>query len=304
MDPIYNMKPKDFFFQLFKQSDWLTKLIFINVGAFVLLWLVEIISAVTSTQLYGFTLENISVSTNWHVLIRKPWTILSYMFFETSFINLFCNLLILSCFGRIFIELMNDKRLLATYVLGGVSGVLFAIIISVPLSTLGMIVLGPTTAILAVMVAIATYFPNYKVYLAFFGEVSLKVLAIIIAIIELMPILSLTRQGVPLTFLAPIFCKIGGMLYGFFWAMLLKNGTDISAWFIQLIDRTPPKKTPQFTINKGSRRQRDESYVDFEEVTEDVSQEEIDRILEKISQTGYDSLTKEEKESLFKQSKK
>lgn len=304
MDPIYNMKPKDFFFQLFKQSDWLTKLIFINVGAFVLLWLVEIISAVTSTQLYGFTLENISVSTNWHVLIRKPWTILSYMFFETSFINLFCNLLILSCFGRIFIELMNDKRLLATYVLGGVAGVLFAIIISVPLFTLGMIVLGPTTAILAVMVAIATYFPNYKVYLAFFGEVSLKVLAIIIAIIELMPILSLIRQGVPLTFLAPFFCKIGGMLYGFFWATLLKKGTDISAWFIQLIDRTPAKKTPQFTVNKGSRRKRDESYVDFEEVTEDVSQEEIDRILEKISQTGYDSLTKEEKETLFKQSKK
>lgn len=304
MDPIYNMKPKDFFFQLFKQSDWLTKLIFINVGAFVLLWLVEIISAVTSTQLYGFTLENISVPTNWHVLIRKPWTILSYMFFETSFINLFCNLLILSCFGRIFIELMNDKRLLATYVLGGVAGVLFAIIISVPLSTLGMIVLGPTTAILAVMVAIATYFPNYKVYLAFFGEVSLKVLAIIIAIIELIPLFSLTRQGVPLTFLAPIFCKIGGMLYGFFWATLLKNGTDISAWFIQLIGRTPAKKTPQFTVNKGSRRKRDESYVDFEEVTEDVSQEEIDRILEKISQTGYDSLTKEEKETLFKQSKK
>ena len=304
MDPIYNMKPKDFFFQLLKQSDWLTKLIFINVGAFVLLWLIEIISAVTSTQIYGFTLANISISTDWHILIRKPWTLLSYMIFETSFLNLFCNLLIFTCFGRIFIELMNDKRLLATYVLGGIAGVLFAIIISIPLSAAGMIVLGPTTAILAVMVAIATYFPNYKVYLAFFGEVSLKVLAIIIAVIELMPLLSLSRQGVTTPFLAPIFCKIGGMLYGFLWAKLLKNGTDISAWFIKLIDRTPAKKTPQFTVNKGSRRQRDESYVDFEEVTEEVSQEEIDRILGKISQTGYDSLTKEEKETLFKQSKK
>ena len=298
------MKPKDFFFQLFKQSDWLTKLIFINVGAFVLLWLIEIISAVTSTQVYSYSLANIAVSTNWQVLIRKPWTILSYMFFETSFINLFCNLLILTCFGRIFIELMNDKRLFATYILGGVAGVFFAVMVSTPLSALGMNVLGPTTAILAVMVAIATYFPNYKVYLAFFGEVSIKVLALIIALIELLPALSLIRQGAPMSFYAPIFCKVGGILYGFIWAKFLKNGTDISAWFIQLIDKAKNKQKPTFTATKSYKKQRDESYVDFEEVTEVVSQEEIDRILGKISQTGYDSLTKEEKETLFKQSKK
>ena len=283
----------------FKSGDSLTKLLLINGAAFLLLWIIEIIASISSTGIYSFTLHNIAVPTAVMALLKKPWTIITYMFFETSFINLMCNMLLLFWFGRILVDITNERKLTAIYVLGGFSGVLLPILVGSPANGF---LLSPIASILAVIAATATYAPNYRVFLLLFGEVSLKILAIIIVAIELLPMIHLASQSSP-QLLALSLCKLGGVAFGVCWALCYKKGTDIAHWFetflTQLTNRNKTKNTFTYTRNN----KRDEEYVSYEEVTK-TNQEDIDRILKKIAESGYNSLTKEEKETLFKQNNK
>ncbi len=290
--------------RLFKQGDIITKLLIINTIAFILLWIVEIIGSISHTNVYSSVLQNIAVPTNIQALVRKFWTIATFLFFDTSFFSYFCNMIILTWTGRIFLNFMNEKKLLATYILGGLSGLLLSVLCSTFSvdSSNAMVILGPSAAVLAILTAVATYAPNYKIYLLFFGEVSLKIFAIIFAALECIPLLSALAQGPNPHILFITMYQVGGLLYGFMWAYLLRKNIDISLWFLKIINKiensSKEKKGPVLHTN----RHRDEEYVSYEEVRYD--EENIDKILEKISKSGYDSLTKEEKETLFKQSKK
>lgn len=283
----------------FKSGDSLTKLLLINGAAFLLLWIIEIIASISSTGIYSFTLHNIAAPTAVMALLKKPWTIITYMFFDTSFINLMCNMLLLFWFGRILVDITNERKLTAIYVLGGFSGVVLPILVG---SSANGFLLSPIASILAVIAATATYAPNYRVFLLLFGEVSLKILAIIIVAIELLPMIHLASQSSP-QLLALSLCKLGGVAFGVCWALCYKKGTDIAHWFetflTQLTNRNKTKNTFTYTRNN----KRDEEYVSYEEVTK-TNQEDIDRILKKIAESGYNSLTKEEKETLFKQNNK
>ena len=283
----------------FKSGDSLTKLLLINGAAFLLLWIIEIIASISSTGIYSFTLHNIAAPTAVMALLKKPWTIITYMFFDTSFINLMCNMLLLFWFGRILVDITNERKLTAIYVLGGFSGVVLPILVGSPANGF---LLSPIASILAVIAATATYAPNYRVFLLLFGEVSLKILAIIIVAIELLPMIHLASQSSP-QLLALSLCKLGGVAFGVCWALCYKKGTDIAHWFetflTQLTNRNKTKNTFTYTRNN----KRDEEYVSYEEVTK-TNQEDIDRILKKIAESGYNSLTKEEKETLFKQNNK
>ena len=283
----------------FKSGDSLTKLLLINGAAFLLLWIIEIIASVSSTGIYSFTLHNIAAPTAVMALLKKPWTIITYMFFDTSFINLMCNMLLLFWFGRILVDITNERKLTAIYVLGGFSGVVLPILVG---SSANGFLLSPIASILAVIAATATYAPNYRVFLLLFGEVSLKILAIIIVAIELLPMIHLASQSSP-QLLALSLCKLGGVAFGVCWEKKNKKGTDIAHWFetflTQLTNRNKTKNTFTYTRNN----KRDEEYVSYEEVTK-TNQEDIDRILKKIAESGYNSLTKEEKETLFKQNNK
>ena len=98
------------------------------------------------------------------------------------------------------------------------------------------------------------------------------------------------------------------MAFGFLWAKLFKQGSgfDISLWFLRIMTRIQKERNPKPTFTATKRCQyNEESYVSYEEVKDDdAAQEEIDRILDKISKSGYDSLSQKEKETLFKQGKK
>ena len=292
----------------YSQGDNLTKLLLINSLAFIVLWIVEIIGDLFFDSLYSSVLNNISAPSSILLLLKKPWTILTFLFFDTSFISLMFNLLILFWMGRIFIDITDEKRLVAIYLLGGLSGLLFAICWT-SISHFGAALLGPSAAIFAVMVAAATYAPNYRIYLLFFGEVSLKICVIIIAVLECLPLISVfTGKASPDVTTTTIY-QLGGMAFGFLWAKLFKNGsgTDISLWFLRIMTRiqTERKSKPTFTATNRSRY-KEETYVSYEEVNDDdeATQEEIDKILDKISKSGYDSLSKKEKETLFKQGQK
>lgn len=284
----------------FKSGDSLTKLLLINGAAFLLLWVIEIIASISSTGMYSFSLQNIAAPTALMALLKKPWTIVTYMFFDTSFINLMCNMLLLFWFGRILVDITNERKLTAMYVLGGFSGVLLPVLVGSTTNASGLL-LSPIASILAVIAATATYAPNYRVFLLLFGEVSIKILAIIIVAIELLPMIHLASQSSP-QLLALSLCKLGGVAFGVCWALCYKKGTDIAHWFEKLLTQLTNSNKTKNTFTYTRKNKRNEEYVTYEEVTK-TNQEEIDRILKKIAESGYNSLTKEEKETLFKNNK-
>lgn len=290
----------------FKYGTALNRLIFINIAVFLCINIVYVFSwlftGAKESTVVLWLLENIQTYLNPHDLLRKPWTLITYMFVHEGFLHLLFNMLWLFWFGRIFTELLKGKRLTAVYILGGIFGALFAVAMIQVIPALrqslagGMPMIGASAAVLAVVAATATYFPNYQVYLLFFGQVRLKYLALVMFVIDIISIPGSNAGG--------HLSHIGGALFGFVWALQLKQGNDITAWFVRLCDWITSLFTAKPKMRVRYRNAKSNiSDVQFEEVgtKATASQTEIDTILDKISKQGYDSLTKREKEVLFKQ---
>lgn len=214
------------------------------------------------------------------------YTILTYQFFHGGFLHLLFNMLWLYWVGRIFLDFLKPRQFHFVYLAGGFAGaILFGLafnIFPVFISGIsGQIIIGSSAAVMAIIVATATLVPDYSIRLLFFGDVKLKYLAIAYIVLDLIGTTSANAGG--------SFAHIGGAIIGFTYIKMLQNGTDWSNLF---------KKKPKLRVvkNNGTKpsAKRKESSVD---------QSEIDSILDKISKSGYDKLTKEEKETLFKASK-
>ena len=199
--------------------------------------------------------------------------------------------------GLLFNEYLGEKRLLWTYIAGGITGALFFLlafnVFPVFESIAGVAVaLGASASVLAIIIAVATYVPDYTVQLLFIGRVKLKYVAIIFVIIDLLSIPSGNSGG--------HIAHLGGAAWGFVYALVLRNGTDLYRFF-NFSAIVAQKKNKYSTENTTQKRPfSDDEYNDRRK----KSQERIDEILDKISKSGYSSLTKEEKELLFKTSKK
>ena len=200
-------------------------LILINSATFLLLWIVDSVSewdgfsAPTPTEkIY----EVVSVSSNLHILIHKPWTMLSYMFVEFYSVVFIWNMLILAFFGQIFLKTFSDKQLLATYVGGGFVGFLFALIMAYP--TGGFIYFGHTPAIIAIIVSITVYSPKYKIHI-FSIEIPIILITAFVILMELIfnflppwrPYTRVIRDKVYFYPASAGLLLFGGILYGFLW---------------------------------------------------------------------------------------
>jgi len=292
-----------------RKGNVLYRLIFINIAVFVVLgvWFV-IIRLFTP----GITLEGLRLSFSDSVLkflmvpslprelLFRPWTIVTYMFTHFNLWHILFNMLILYWFGRIFMQYLTSKQLMSTYLLGGLAGAaLYILFINGFLGLreyMGGAMLGASAAIMAVVVAIAVYVPNYTIYLFFLGPVRLKYIAIGFVIIDVLMIASDNAGG--------NIAHLGGAIYGFWFITRLKKGKDPGLWISRMMDKlvTLFKPRPRLNVSyrKTARRVSDEEY-NRRKVSE---QKEVDRILDKIAKGGYESLTKSEKETLFKMSNK
>ncbi|MDR0941823.1 MAG: rhomboid family intramembrane serine protease [Bacteroidales bacterium] len=290
----------------FTQGNALNRLILINIAVFAIIKIFGLLSwLITQSATSVFTvavITNVQTYLNPEVLIRKPWTLFTYMFVHEGFLHLLFNMLWLFWFGRIFIDLLKGKRLFAVFTLGGIFGALFAVAGFAVIPALhhnmvgGVPMIGASAAVIAIVIATATYFPNYQVYLLFFGQVRLKYLAIVMVALDLISLPGLNSRGV--------LSHLGGALFGFVWAWQLKQGNDIAAWFVRLCDWIVQLFEPKPKMRVTYRNQKSNiSDVKYEDVGHKVaaSQAEIDAILDKISKNGYDSLTKKEKDLLFRQ---
>jgi hypothetical protein len=187
---------------------------------------------------------------------------------------------------------------LSNYLLGGLAGALFYILFVNGFpglrEHLGSSMLGASASIMAIVVAISFYVPNYTLYMLFIGPVRLKYIAIAFIVLDILMIASYNAGG--------HIAHLGGALYGYLFITRFRKGSDIGNWLINLLDKAvalfKPRPRLNVTYRKTATRVSDEEF----NKNKATQQKEIDRILDKIAQGGYESLTKKEKETLFKMS--
>jgi membrane associated rhomboid family serine protease len=288
----------------FERGSVLTRLIYINLGLFVV---VRVLMGVI--VLAG---GNADVILNWLAmpaemtkLITRPWTVVTYMFLHYSFLHILFNLFALYWFGRIFAKFLTGNNLLSVYVLGGLAGaaVYFSAYNLFPFLTpekASAMVLGASAAIYAILVAVAFIVPNYTIYIPFISQVKIKWLAIAFIVLDLISLPAGQNMGGHIA-------HLGGALFGYTYAVQHRQGNDITKWFekilLSFVSVFKQKTKMHVSYKRPSGRRRPETDMEYN-ARKKAEQDEINRILDKVSTSGYGSLTKREKEILFKSSNK
>jgi membrane associated rhomboid family serine protease len=235
--------------------------------------------------------------------LRKPWSLLTYMFLHRDLFHLLGNMLMLYFGGRIFTDFLGNQRIVALYFGGGIAGALLYMLLynTIPMfadAGLNANLIGSSAAVLAIFFAIASYLPNYEVSLILIGPVRLKYIALFLFILDLLSIDKSNPGG--------HIAHIGGALFGIAYATGLRKGYDFTSSFNKMINKLG-NLFSQSSKNKASNmkvayKQAETQKAKAAKVAKN-KQEIIDAILDKISKSGYDSLTKEEQETIFKMSK-
>ncbi len=269
--------------QSFSEGTITIKLIYVNIAVFVFVLLSEVVSRVCGLP---FVLNELMMPTSIHQFLFKPWTALTYMFVHHSFIHIFFNLMCLYWFGRMAEQFLGEHIVLRVYLIGGLVGAATCLLWDA-IWPMYSVMLGASAAILALMTLVATSYPNYMVSVVFVGQVKLKYYALFFAIIYMLLILDGTNN------LGGNVAHLGGMAAGYFLAKRWqKNGVPTAT--------TKHKDyKAKMTVSYG----RPLSDMEYNQKRTEHTRE-VDRILEKIKQTGYDSLTSQEKQTLFTESKK
>lgn len=278
-----------------------TRFIFINVVVFLALTLVRIAGFLYQTEFINGIMPWISGSSSWEHMLYRPWTIVTYMFVQEGFWHMFMNMILLYFAGKLFTDLLNQKRFVAVYFLGGIAGFLTYFIaynVFPVFDATNSIIYGASASVIAVLVAIATYTPDLELRLALIGSVKLKYVAIFFVAIDVL-FLDGGNTGGRLA-------HLGGALFGFLFSLNLKKGNDWSKQFYAFTGFFENLIKPKKKMSVASRKTQGykTQYYAKDSKDEKKRQQNIDLILDKISRSGYDSLSKEEKETLFKASKK
>jgi membrane associated rhomboid family serine protease len=259
----------------------------VNTIVFLVLILITVFERFLNTQtgLGQFLDVNLRLTAYLPVLITKPWTIFTYMFVHAGLLHFAFNMLALYWFGRIFEDFLNARQFTFAYLAGGLSGALiFILSYNIFPGLQGDVfvsVVGASACVMAIIVATATLLPDYSLHLMFLGSIPLKYVALIYILIDIVGMAGSSNVGGAIA-------HLGGAFLGFVYIRALRSGNDWSTLF----QRKPKLKVVHGSV-KSSRP-----------VNEVPEQEVIDRILDKISSKGYESLTKQERELLFKASKK
>lgn len=273
----------------------LNKLIYVNLGIFVLVKLVDICMALFNVYSLNPLVEWLVVYSGLENLLMHPWGPVTYMFLHQDFWHILFNLLWLFWFGRIFLEYFTERQLLNVYVAGGLAGALLFILafnIFPAFKETSASALGASASIYAIVLATAVYVPNYTVYLMFLGQVRIKWIALFSVISDL-AFLTKENSGGHIA-------HIGGALLGIYFVIYLRRNKDITAWVGRIIDRMVTLFKPRRPKMKVNYRRAETDY-DYNKRKHD-EQAEIDAILEKIAKSGYNGLTDDEKRILFKNS--
>lgn len=274
----------------FRLGSNLTRLIYINLGVFLVFALLRVLLFFTASST-GWIAGLMAVPANLQSLMIRPWTIVTYMFYHEDFLHILFNLLWLYWFGQLFQQFFTQRQLTWVYILGGISGALLYIIafnLLPPFKGYAEVslALGASASVLAVVIAVAALQPNFTVYLLFLGPVRLKYLALATVFIDII--------SIPVSNAGGHIAHLGGALFGFLYVVMLRRGTDLAKPFYSLASIKFPQRNRMKVTYRSHNADYDYNYRKAQK------QKQIDDILDKIACSGYDSLTKEEKDILFK----
>ncbi len=284
----------------YKKSNTLIKIIAVNIIVFILANIIGSFLYLFETNGISFIIETFSVPSDIIELLFKPWTIFTYMFLHIDFMHILFNMLWLYIFGIIFLQYLKPVQLTAVYILGGLSGAFFFIISYnvFPVFTDEVFyakALGASAAVYAVVTAIAVLVPNHKINLILIGQVKIKYIAIVVIFLDIVNLKNGNAGG--------HIAHIGGALFGWFYAFQYKKGKDYSGILTSIINKINSFFKPKAKFKVKHKDVTKMNDADFNR-NKHLKQEEIDKILDKISKHGYEKLTAEEKAKLFNFGKK
>lgn len=281
------------------------QLIVINVAVFLLMGAMYVFSTIGGVEwVYDMVSKQFTIPPKFGDFLLRPWTLVTYAFAHslTDLFHILFNMLIFYWFGKLFIEYLGNDKLIALYILGAITGGVVYLLVfnAVPYFVersdfAGMV--GASAAVYAIVTGAAVLLPNYTFYLLFLGPVRIKYIAAFYIVMSFLGSVGSNAGG--------NIAHLGGALIGFIYIKQLQVGVNWGGWITLTIDwikdlfqprpkvkvtyrKTEPKVKSKVKATAGSK----------------ASQEEIDAILDKISERGYESLSSDEKEKLFNASKK
>ena len=283
----------------FARRGVLMNLIYINVAVFVVARLAAVALTLAGREDILF-LHYLQVPSSLPLLLHRPWTVFTYMFTHFDFLHILFNMLWLYWFGKIFLLFFNQRQLGGLYILGGLAGAFLFVLVYNLLPYFGdhvanSFLMGASASVMAIVFAVSFYRKDYEIGLLFIGRVKLIYLALVTFVLDLLAITSSNAGG--------HIAHVGGALLGILFAFLIARGVDLTAPVNRLIDWVADlgKRRPRMQVtHKQRRRETDYEY----NARKNRDQAEIDRILDKLRRSGYESLSAEEKRKLFDASKK
>ena len=261
------------------------KLIFINVGIFILAALIQTVTDFNLSSWFG-------LNDDAEDLLTRPWTIFTYMFMHSGLWHLLFNMIMLYFISDFFYRSFGNKAFAKFYFLGGICGGILFLLASLIFDR-GSVLVGASAAIYSVLFAMVAYQPELRVRLFFFQQ-PFKLLHVAIGFIVLGFLLSTENLGGNIS-------HVGGALFGYFYMKKFERGETLFGDFqnpFKNIKAKSPLRAEKRSAEKAPPT-NDYDYADWKKDKENKT----NRILEKISRSGYNSLTADEKEFLFKQGK-
>ncbi|TDB58089.1 rhomboid family intramembrane serine protease [Arundinibacter roseus] len=296
----------DFRREFTKTDNTLVRIILINTVVFLALLLVKVIFTLgQSSEAYVWLIDMLRLPASPREFVVKPWTIITYFFTHEEIFHILFNMLFLYWFGRLVDEYLGSKRLIALYVLGGIAGGIaymgiYNLLPYFHSQVASSQMLGASAAAFSVAVGASTLLPNYTFNLIFLGPIRIKYIAFFYIVLSLAQSIGPNAGG--------NLAHLGGAFTGYMFIKLLQNGTDLGKplyalmeFWSRLFKKRPPMKVT-YRQKEVHRTSTFYSAAPSPTSVEMPDQDEIDAILDKISKSGYESLTREEKQKLFKAS--
>lgn len=283
----------------FKQKDILVQLIIINAVVFFVFVITAMIGKLFKLPSIDL-IPYIGTTSDIHLLIKRPWTVFTYMIAHKDFLHILLNMLMLFWFGQLFLRYFSSKNLGSIYLLGGLAG---AALYALTFNTIPYYIdmnhppmIGASASVMAIMFAAAFYKPDAEVSLFMLFRIKVVYIAVLMFIIDFISLDSNTNSGGHVA-------HIGGAITGYIFARQYLKGKDITRWINRIIDSIVNLTKPSGKKKMKIKYKKREADYDFNQRKHNDT-EEIDRILDKIKSSGYSSLNTEEKKRLFDASKK
>ena len=279
----------------FKEGSALTRLIYINLGVFLLIRIANVLYFLSGAP-FPF-LDWLALPADFSTLASRPWTLLTYMFLHFDFLHILFNLLWLYWMGQIFLGYFDQGKLITIYLLGGIAGGLFYVAGYNSFPVFAQIVtdsrlLGASASVIAIVTALAMHAPNHTLHLMFVGPVKMKYIALSSVLMYVIGISSTNAGG--------NLAHLGGAFWGVVYIVQLRRGIDIGKGVNRLLTESKKAFSPKPKVKISYRKPVDD--IEYNRI-KNQDKARMNEILDKISKSGYDSLSKEEKEILFRMGK-